>query len=90
MTDQVLVYTKVDGNSVILAADNTSDIKVKVDAYILFFDGDELVDCIWLIPHNIDEVCINPGSLATIKGDAYYKFDRIETYYTAYEAIEAD
>lgn len=90
MTDQVLVYTKVDGNSVILAADNTSDIKVKVDAYILFFDGDELVDCIWLIPHNIDEVCINPGTLATIKGDAYYKFDRIETYYTAYEAIEAD
>ncbi|SFQ24618.1 hypothetical protein SAMN04487928_12634 [Butyrivibrio proteoclasticus] len=90
MSDQVLVYTKVDGNSVVLAADNTSDIKVKVDAYVLFFYGDELVDCIWLIPNNIDDVCINPGSLATIKGDAYYKFDRIETYYTAYEAIEVD
>ena len=89
MTDQVLVYTKVDGNSVILAADNISDKKVKIDAYVLFFDGNELVDCIWLIPTNTDEVCIDPKSLATIKGDAYYRFDRIETYYTAYEAIEA-
>ena len=89
MTDQVLVYTKVDENSVILAADNISDKKVKVDAYVLFFDGNELVDCIWLIPTNTDEVCIDPKSLATIKGDAYYRFDRIETYYTAYEAIEA-
>lgn len=88
MTDEVMVYTKVDGNSVVLAADNKSDRKVKVDAYVLFFDGDELVDCIWLIPSNTDEVCIDPMSLATIKGDAYYRFDRIETYYTAYEAIE--
>jgi hypothetical protein len=90
MTDQVTVQTMVSGNSVIVAADNTSDIKVKVDAYILFFDGEELVDCIWLIPNNVDDVCISPGSLASIKGDAYYKFDRIETYYTAYEAIESD
>ena len=90
MTDDVIVQAMVSGNSVIVAADNTSDIKVKVDAYILFFDGDELVDCIWLIPSNVDEVCISPKSLASIKGDAYYKFDRIETYYTAYEAIESE
>ncbi len=88
MTNDVSVYTKLSGNSVILAADNLSDIRVKVDAYVLFFDGDELVDCIWLVPHNDGEVCIEPKSIATIKGDAYYHFDRFETYYTAYEAIE--
>ncbi len=88
MTDMVAVQAKVSGNSVIVAAENSSDIKVKVDSYVLFFDGNELVDCIWLIPSNVDEVCISPKSLASIKGDAYYKFDRIETYYTAYEAIE--
>ncbi len=88
MTNDVSVYTKLSGNSVILAADNLSDIRVKVDAYVLFFDGDELVDCIWLVPHNSGEVCIEPSSIATIKGDAYYHFDRFETYYTAYEAIE--
>lgn len=88
VTEDVYVYTKIDGNSVILAAENPTSLKVKVDAYVLFFDGDELVDCIWLIPSNKDEVCITPGSVATIKGDAYYRFDRIETYYTAYEAVE--
>ncbi|SHN54296.1 hypothetical protein SAMN02745247_01202 [Butyrivibrio hungatei DSM 14810] len=88
VTQDVYVYTKIDGNSVILAAENPTSLKVKVDAYVLFFDGDELVDCIWLIPSNRDEVCITPGSVATIKGDAYYRFDRIETYYTAYEAVE--
>lgn len=88
VTEDVCVYTKIDGNSVILAAENPTSLKVKVDAYVLFFDGDELVDCIWLIPSNKDEVCITPGSVATIKGDAYYRFDRIETYYTAYEAVE--
>lgn len=88
VTQDVYVYTKIDGNSVILAAENPTSLKVKVDAYVLFFDGDELVDCIWLIPSNKDEVCITPGSVATIKGDAYYRFDRIETYYTAYEAVE--
>ena len=88
VTEDVYVYTKIDGNSVILAAENPTSLKVKVDAYVLFFDGDELVDCIWLIPSNKDEVCITPGSIGTIKGDAYYRFDRIETYYTAYEAVE--
>ncbi len=87
VTEDVYVYTKIDGNSVILAAENPTSLKVKVDAYVLFFDGDELVDCIWLIPSNKDEVCITPGSIGTIKGDAYYRFDRIETYYTAYEAV---
>ena len=87
MADDVVVYAKENGNSVVLAAENLSDKKVKVDAFVLFFDKEELVDCIWLIPHNEGDVCITPGSVASISGDAYYRFDRIETYYTAYEAI---
>ncbi|MBR4668966.1 MAG: hypothetical protein IKO84_00050 [Butyrivibrio sp.] len=87
MAEDVVVYAKENGNSVVLAAENLSDKKVKVDAFVLFFDKDELVDCIWLIPHNEGEVCVTPGSVASISGDAYYRFDRIETYYTAYEAV---
>ncbi|RKM56272.1 hypothetical protein D6853_05615 [Butyrivibrio sp. X503] len=87
MADDVVVYAKENGNSVVLAAENLSDKKVKVDAFVLFFDKEELVDCIWLIPHNDGEVCVTPGSVASISGDAYYRFDRIETYYTAYEAV---
>ena len=87
MADDVVVYAKENGNSVVLAAENLSDKKVKVDAFVLFFDKEELVDCIWLIPHNEGDVCIMPGSVASISGDAYYRFDRIETYYTAYEAV---
>ncbi|SFU60398.1 hypothetical protein [Butyrivibrio sp. INlla21] len=87
MADDVVVYAKENGNSVVLAAENLSDKKVKVDAFVLFFDKEELVDCIWLIPHNEGDVCITPGSVASISGDAYYRFDRIETYYTAYEAV---
>ena len=87
MSGDVVVYTKEKGNSVVLAAENLSDKKVKVDAFVLFFDKDELVDCIWLIPHNEGDVCVTPGSIASISGDAYYRFDRTETYYTAYEAV---
>jgi hypothetical protein len=87
MANYISVYTTVDGSSAILTAENKSDKKVKVDAYVLFFDGTELVDCMWMIPQNIDEVCLDPGSLASIKGDAYYRFDRVETFYTAYEAV---
>lgn len=86
--DDVAVYSKIEGNSVFLAAENTCDKNVKVDAFVLFFDGDELVDCIWLIPGSNSNVYIEPKSIGTITGDAYYKFDRIETYYTAYEAVE--
>ncbi len=87
MADLVSVYTAVEGNSALLTAQNRSDKKVKVDAYVLFFDGKELVDCMWMIPQNIDGVCLDPGSAATIQGDAYYRFDRVETFYTAYEAV---
>lgn len=87
MTGDVVVYTKEKGNSVVVAAENLSDKRVKVDAFVLFFDNNELVDCIWLIPHNQDDVCVTPGSVASIRGDAYYRFDRTETYYTAYEAV---
>ncbi|RKM62310.1 hypothetical protein D6855_02515 [Butyrivibrio sp. CB08] len=87
MADMVSVYTATEGASALLTAENKSDKKVKVDAYVLFFDGAELVDCMWMIPQNTDEVCLDPGSAATIKGDAYYRFDRVETFYTAYEAV---
>ena len=87
MYDEVAVSSKVQDYSVMVTANNPSDKKVKVDAYVLFFDGDELVDCIWMIPRNEDEVTIDPKSAAAIKADAYYKFDHIETYYTAYEAV---
>ncbi len=87
MANQVSVYTATEGSSALLTAENKSDKKVKVDAYVLFFDGSELVDCMWMIPQNTDEVCLDPGSAATIKGDAYYRFDRVETFYTAYEAV---
>lgn len=86
--DDVAVYSKIEGNSVFLAAENTCDKNVKVDAFVLFFDGDELVDCIWLIPGSNSNVYVEPKSIGIITGDAYYKFDRIETYYTAYEAVE--
>ncbi|MBO4912243.1 MAG: hypothetical protein J5504_05910 [Butyrivibrio sp.] len=87
--DDVAVYSKTEGNSVFLAAENTCDKKVKVDAFVLFFDGNELVDCIWLIPGSDSNVFIEPESVGTVSGDAYYKFDRIETYYTAYEAVDS-
>ena len=87
MANLVSVYTATEGSSALLTAENKSNKKVKVDAYVLFFDGSELVDCMWMIPQNTDEVCLDPGSAATIKGDAYYRFDRVETFYTAYEAI---
>ena len=87
MANLVSVYTATEGSSALLTAENKSNRKVKVDAYVLFFDGSELVDCMWMIPQNTDEVCLDPGSAATIKGDAYYRFDRVETFYTAYEAI---
>lgn len=87
MYEEIYVFGEVVDNSAVVTAQNTSKKKAKVDAYVLFFDGDELVDCIWMIPKNSGEVCIDPGSSAYIKGDAYYKFDRIETYYTAYEAV---
>ncbi len=87
MSHYISVYTAVEGSSALLTAENKSDKKVKVDAYVLFFDGKELVDCMWMIPQNVDEVCLDPGSAATIKGDAYYRFDRVETFYTAYEAV---
>ncbi len=83
----VSVYTATEGSSALLTAENKSDKKVKVDAYVLLFDGAELVDCMWMIPQNTDEVCLDPGSAATIRGDAYYRFDRVETFYTAYEAV---
>ena len=86
--DDVAVYSKTEGNSVFLAAENTCDKKVKVDAFVLFFDGNELVDCIWLIPGSNSNVYVEPSSVGTVTGDAYYKFDRIETYYTAYEAVD--
>lgn len=87
MANLVSVYTATEGSSALLTAENKSDRKVKVDAYVLFFDGSELVDCMWMIPQNTDEVCLDPGSAATIRGDAYYRFDRVETFYTAYEAV---
>ena len=87
MYDDVTVIGQKNNYSVILVAQNLSNKKAKVDAYVLFFDGDELVDCIWMIPRNGEDVCVNPGSSAAIRADAYYKFDRIETYYTAYEAV---
>ncbi len=87
MASQVSIYTAVEGNSALLTAENKSDKKVKVDAYVLFFDKNELVDCMWMIPQNTDEVCLEPGTAANIQGDAYYRFDRVETYYTAYEAV---
>ncbi len=87
LANEVAVYTATEGSSALLTAENNSDKKVKVDAYVLFFDGEELVDCMWMIPQNTDEVCLEPGSAATIKGDAYYRFDRVETFYTAYEAL---
>ncbi|MCR5557610.1 MAG: hypothetical protein K6F75_08665 [Butyrivibrio sp.] len=89
MADEVSVFSQVLDYSVMVTAQNLSDKKVKVDAYVLFFDGDELVDCIWMIPRNEDEVTVYPKSAAAIKADAYYRFDRVETYYTAYEAVEA-
>ena len=88
MSSAVSLYTSTKNSTATLTAVNNSDKKVKVDAYVLFFDGTELVDCMWMIPQNTDEVCLNPGSTASIEGDAYYRFDRVETYYTAYEAIE--
>ena len=87
MANFVSVYTATEGSSALLTAENKSDRKVKVDAYVLFFDGSELVDCMWMIPQNTNEVCLDPGSAATIRGDAYYRFDRVETFYTAYEAV---
>ncbi len=87
MAKYISVYTAIEGSSALLTAENKSDKKVKVDAYVLFFDGKELVDCMWMIPQNIDEVCLDPGSAATIQGDAYYRFDMVETFYTAYEAV---
>ena len=88
MYDEVSVFSQVIDYSVVVTAQNPSEKKVKVDAYVLFFDGEELVDCIWMIPRNEDEVTIDPRSAAAIKADAYYRFDRIETYYTAYEAVD--
>ena len=85
--DEVAVYSEIVDNSAYVVADNHSDCRAKVDSYVLFFDGEELVDCIWMIPGNSGEVSIEPGSSAAIRGDSYYKFDRIETYYTAYEAV---
>nr|MCR5670410.1 hypothetical protein [Butyrivibrio sp.] len=67
--------------------DNPTDKRIKVDAYVLFFDGAELVDCMWMIPQNTGEVCLDPGTMASIKGNSYYRFDRVETFYTAYEAV---
>ena len=87
MSRDVSVYTATNGACAFLTAENESSVKVKVDAYVLFFDGKELVDCMWMIPQNTDEVCLDPGSGATIRGDAYYRFDRVETFYTAYEAV---
>ena len=87
MYENVAVFGEVVGNAALVTAQNTSKEKVKVDAYVLFFDGEELVDCIWMIPQNGGDVTIDPGSSAFIKGDAYYGFDRIETYYTAYKAV---
>ena len=87
LSQEVLVYSEVVDSSAYVYADNLSSCKAKVDSYVLFFDGEELVDCIWMIPKNIGEVCIEAGSAAAVRGDAYYKFDRIETYYTAYEAV---
>ena len=87
MSAEIAVSTEVEGSSAILTAENRSDKKVKVDAYVLFFDDKELVDCMWMIPQNTDEVCLEPGSAASIRGDAYYRFDHVETYFTAYEAV---
>ncbi len=87
MSNHISVYTAMEGSSALLTAENHSDKKVKVDAYVLFFDKNELVDCMWMIPRNSGLVSLDPGSSATISGDAYYRFDRVETYYTAYEAV---
>lgn len=87
MANQISLYTSIEGTRALLTAENRSDKKVKVDAYVLFFDDNELVDCMWMIPQNTDEVCLEPGSKATIAGDAYYRFNRVETFYTAYEAV---
>lgn len=87
MANQISIRTSIDGTRALITAENRSDKKVKVDAYVLFFDENELVDCMWMIPQNTDEVCLEPGSSATIAGDAYYRFNRVETFYTAYEAV---
>ena len=87
MANQISIYTSIEGTRALLTAQNRSDKKVKVDAYVLFFDENELVDCMWMIPQNTDEVCLEPGSSATIAGDAYYRFNRVETFSTAYEAV---
>lgn len=87
MSSEVSVYTRMQDHSAVLTAQNRSSSRVKVDAYVLYFDGSELVDCMWMIPSNTKEVCIEPGSSASIRGDAYYRFDRVETFYTAYEAV---
>jgi hypothetical protein len=85
MSSEVAVYTETKKASSVLTAQNKSNVTVKVDAYVLYFDGNELVDCMWMIPQNTGEVLIGPGSTATVQGNAYYRFDRVETYYTAYE-----
>ncbi len=87
MSNEVSVYTRIEGTSAIIEAHNNGSARAKVDAYVLYFDNNELVDCMWMIPQNSGEVCIDPGSSATITGDAYYRFDRVETFYTAYEAV---
>jgi hypothetical protein len=87
MSAEVEVYTGISDSYAVLTANNKSSSRVKVDAYVLFFDGSELVDCMWMIPQNTGEVCIEAGSSASIQGNSYYRFDRVETYYTAYEAV---
>ncbi len=87
MSDDVVVTSEIQDNSVVVTAYNEGDKRAKVDAYVLFFDGDELVDCIWMIPRSAEDVSIDPGSSAAIRGDAYYKFDHVETYFSAYEAV---
>ena len=86
--DDIAIRSKTEGNSVEIEAKNLCDKKVKVDAFVLFFDGDELVDCIWLIPSSNSNVYVEPNGVGTVRGDAYYRFDRTETYYTAYEAVD--
>ncbi|MBO4456847.1 MAG: hypothetical protein J5802_03940 [Butyrivibrio sp.] len=86
--NDIAIHSKAEGNSVVVEAKNLCDKKVKVDAFVLFFDGAELVDCIWLIPASNSNVYVEPNGVGTVKGDAYYRFDRVETYYTAYEAVD--
>lgn len=87
ISDDIVVSSEISDNGAVVTAYNTGDKRAKVDAYVLFFDGEELVDCIWMIPRNSETVAIAPGTTASIRGDAYYRFDRVETYFTAYEAI---